>query len=213
MTRSAGAGPAGEGVAQEVGRYLLSTAETAWALVMASAATVAARSSRCTSSALISRSEEKATSRPWSSEPATMRTTTRDGGRAAGRTEPTGSASTMNRPDPSKQPRSSTCSRPPALASTRPSGVVTMATPPQMPTSSSHRRSSPPPVSTIWTSAWWASSERASTAACRLSTSVSTWLMTSSKLDGVGQPDDRQPEPVGLLEHRRGQLGAGSGRA
>ena len=50
-------------------RYLPSTAATACSLVMASAATVAARSSRCTSAAVSGRSGEKATSRPWSEAP------------------------------------------------------------------------------------------------------------------------------------------------
>ena len=44
---------------------------------MASAATVAARSSRCTSAAVRGRSGEKAPSRPWSEEPATILTKAR----------------------------------------------------------------------------------------------------------------------------------------
>ena len=51
-------------------RYLLSTAETACSLVMARAATVAARSSRWTSSAVSDRSPTKAASRPWLRLPA-----------------------------------------------------------------------------------------------------------------------------------------------
>ena len=66
--------------------YLLSTAETARALVIASAATVAAPSSRCTSSSLISRSEENATRRPWSSAAGHDADDDAGGGRAAGGT-------------------------------------------------------------------------------------------------------------------------------
>ena len=55
-------------------RYLPSTAATAWSLVIARAATVAARSSRCTSSTVSERWLQKATSRPWSKWPAAMRT-------------------------------------------------------------------------------------------------------------------------------------------
>ena len=55
----------------------LSTAETACSLVMARAATVAARSSTRTSSAVSIRWLQKAASRPWSSDPATIRTAAR----------------------------------------------------------------------------------------------------------------------------------------
>ncbi len=54
-------------------RYLLSTAETACSLVMARAATVAARSSRWTSSAVRTRSSTKTARRPWLVWPAAMR--------------------------------------------------------------------------------------------------------------------------------------------
>ena len=159
-------------------RYLLSTVATACCLVTASAATVAARSSRWTSSAVRVRVDEKATSRPWSAVPATIRTMARRNqpssrppcgpGPPRLRT-PTGSCSMTNRPVRSKHGwavAAASSSEAPALARTRPSVVVTTAAPSSSPTSCSQRSARSPPVRTTWTSARCTSSARASSWAC-----------------------------------------------
>ena len=123
-------------------RYLPSTAATACSLVMASAATVAARSSRCTSAAVSGRSGENAPSRPWSEAPATILTKARvlpgASRRRAG--PPARSRRAGGRCGRSSRGRGtrSTSASSPAIASTRPSVVVTTAAPPKKPATASH---------------------------------------------------------------------------
>ena len=135
-----------------------------------------------------------------------MRTTTREeAGPPAGR-EPTGSASTMNRPEPSKQPRSSTCSRPPALASTRPSGVVTMADP-AADADELLAQAVQPAAGQHDLDQRLVGLLRAGQHGGLPVEHLGEHLVDDVvEAHGVGQPDDRQAEPVGLLEHRRGQL-------
>ena len=121
-------------------RYLPSTAATACSLVMARAATVAARSSMWTSAAVRGRCGENAPSSPWSDDPATILTNARVLAAEAGSRGPTGSLSTTSRPVRSKQPSARACSMSssaPAIASTRPSVVVTTAAPEKKPATAS----------------------------------------------------------------------------
>ena len=177
-------------------RYLLSTAETAWSLVMARAATVAARSSSRTSSTVRCRWLQNAMRTPWSRWPATMRTAERLAVGPSGR-GPIGSASVSRRPVRSKHSRDSAWSSSrcePARAMTRPSVVVTITAPSRKPTTCSQRSSSEPPARTICTRARSASSSRRRIAvwcsSIALSTSVVKVAMWSSGTSMSGRPVD-----------------------
>ena len=123
-------------------RYLLSTAETACSLVMARAATVAARSSRWTSSAVSGRSPTNAAEQPVV-EAARRRSAPWRAGvrrRAASRM-PTGSRSVIEAAGAVEAVEGQGCGEvvlAAGLASTRPSLVVTIAAPPRKPASRWH---------------------------------------------------------------------------
>ena len=187
--------------------YLLSTAETARALVMASAATVAARSSRCTSSSLISPLGGEGDEASVVERAGHDADDDAGGGRAAGGTR----AHRLGLDDePARRRRSSrgrsTCSRPPALASTRPSGVVTMADP-AADADELLAQAVEPAAGQHDLDQRLVGLLRAGQHGGLPVEHLGEHLVDDVvEAHGVGQPDDRQAEPVGLLEHRRGQL-------
>ena len=147
-------------------RYLSSTAATACSRVITSAATVAARSSACTSSGPTGAAAAH-TSRARSAPPATIRST---------RSSPVPSGipaavarSTRSRPVGSTRPAVPSAARrsgdiPPAARS-RPSVEVTRMPTPSTPATSAAIRSRSPPSRTDWVRAVCSASTRASAAA------------------------------------------------
>ncbi len=176
-------------------------------MVIASAATVAARSSRCTSSSLISRSEENATRRPWSSAPATMRTTTRV---EAGPPGGTG-AHRLGLDDEPARPVEAV----EALDLLEAAGAGQHATV----GGGDHGDPAADADELLAQAVQPAAGQHdLDQRAVRLLRAGQHGGLPVEHLGehlvddvveahGLGQPDDRQAEPVGLLEHRRGQVG------